>query len=91
MLCLLLKDRLQYSEGERDLVLLLHDFEVHYEDRKEFLQSLLVHKGKSSGDSAMSETVGYPAAIVSKLIIDGSFNKKGVHIPIDKSLYNPAL
>jgi saccharopine dehydrogenase (NADP+, L-glutamate forming) len=91
VLCLLLKEKLQYSDGERDLVLLLHDFEIIYDDRKEYLQSLLVHKGDSYGDSAMSETVGYTAAIVAKLIIEGKFTKTGTHIPIDKSIYIPAL
>jgi saccharopine dehydrogenase (NADP+, L-glutamate forming)/spermidine synthase len=87
----LMKDKLQYSEDERDLVLLQHEFEVKFEDRNESIQSLLLVKGEKNGDSAMAKTVGLPAAIVTKLILDNEISLKGVQIPTKKEIYEPAI
>ena len=91
VLCHLLKTKLQYNEGERDLVVMQHEFEAIFEDRTEIRTSLLISKGEKNGASAMARTVGLPAAIVTKLILDDKISLKGVQIPLSKEVYEPTL
>jgi saccharopine dehydrogenase-like NADP-dependent oxidoreductase len=86
-----LKDKLQYGEGERDMIILRHEFDVEYKSHSEKMESTLVDYGIPYGFSSMSRTVGLPAAVSSKLIIDGRVDIKGVHIPIKEEIYKPVL
>ena len=47
--------------------------------------------GIPNGDSSMARTVGLPAAIGTKLILEGQINKTGVHIPVLPEIYVPIL
>jgi saccharopine dehydrogenase-like NADP-dependent oxidoreductase len=90
--CALLEDKLQYSEGERDLVILHHIFKVRWEDgREEKIFSTLVEYGDANGYSAMAKTVGIPAAIATKLLLDGAIIRKGVIGPFTPDIYVPLL
>lgn len=92
--CDLLIEKLQYEEHEADMVVLQHKFvitEKSNSEKKEYLTSTLKVIGDPSGYSAMSKTVGYPAAIASQLILDGVIKDKGVLVPVKKSIYQPIL
>jgi len=39
----------------------------------------------------MSETVGLPVAICTKMILNGTIQLKGVQMPIHKEIYEPVL
>ena len=39
----------------------------------------------------MARTVSLPAAIASKLILEGKINETGVHIPVIPGIYEPVL
>jgi saccharopine dehydrogenase-like NADP-dependent oxidoreductase len=39
----------------------------------------------------MSNTVGLPIAIATKMILNGSIKAKGVTLPIQKEVYEPIL
>ncbi len=85
-------EKLQYEEGERDMIILQHTFEASYPDRKrEKIISTLIDFGIPHGDSSMSRTVGLPAAIGAKLILEGKIKLKGVHIPVVPEIYTPIL
>ncbi|OYD14096.1 saccharopine dehydrogenase [candidate division WOR-3 bacterium JGI_Cruoil_03_44_89] len=86
-----LKEKLQYEEGERDMIILHHEFDVEYKSRAEKIESTLVDYGIPHGFSSMSRTVGLPAAVSSKLILDGKIDMKGVHIPTVEGIYKPVL
>ncbi|PIP14114.1 MAG: saccharopine dehydrogenase [bacterium (Candidatus Stahlbacteria) CG08_land_8_20_14_0_20_40_26] len=86
-----LNEKLQYEEGERDMIILRHEFDIEYRSQGEKIISTLVDYGIPYGFSSMSRTVGLPAAISSKLILDGSIDIKGVHIPIIEEIYKPVL
>jgi len=87
-----LLERLVYDEGERDMIVLLHEFEATTrEGNRERISSTLVDYGISGGDSAMSRTVSLPCAIVSKLYLEGRIDAVGVHIPVSASIYGPVL
>lgn len=85
-------EKLQYGEGERDMIILQHTFEASYPDNKrEKIQSTLIDFGIPHGDSSMARTVGLPAAIGTKLILEGKINMTGVHIPVKSQIYTPIL
>ena len=48
-------------------------------------------KGETGGDSAMSKAVSLPAAIASKLILEGKIKAKGVQRPTLSEIYQPVL
>ncbi len=85
-------EKLQYEEGERDMIMLQHQFIASYpEDKKEKITSTLIDFGIPHGDSSMARTVGLPAAISTKLILEGKIEKTGVHIPVTPEIYIPIL
>lgn len=88
----LMLEKLQYDEGERDMIILEHTFLASYPDgKKEKITSTLVDFGIPGGDSSMARTVGLPAAIGTKLILDGKIQELGVHIPVKREIYIPIL
>ncbi len=85
-------EKLQYEEGERDMIMLQHQFIASYPgDKKEKITSTLIDFGIPHGDSSMGRTVGLPAAISTKLILEGKIEKTGVHIPVTPEIYIPIL
>ncbi len=91
-LCHLFEQKLQYAPGERDMIVMHHEFIVDYgSNRKERITSTLVDYGIPNGDSSMSRTVALPVAIASRMILEGSLSLVGVHRPVLPELYNPIL
>lgn len=85
-------EKLQYEEGERDMIILQHQFIASYPgDKKEKITSTLIDFGIPHGDTSMARTVGLPAAISTKLILEGKIEKTGVHIPVTPEIYIPIL
>ncbi len=85
-------EKLQYEEGERDLIILQHQFIASYPgDKKEKITSTLIDFGIPHGDTSMARTVGLPTAISTKLILEGKIEKTGVHIPVTPEIYIPIL
>lgn len=87
-----LLEKLKYEGGERDMIVLHHDFRAEYPGgKKEKITSTLIDYGIPHKDSAMSRTVGLPAAIGAAMILNGKIKATGVHIPVSPSIYEPAL
>ena len=84
-------ERLQYKPGERDMIVLQHEFVAAYPDRRERLVSTLVDFGVPGGESAMSRTVGLPAAIGVLRVLDGTIRDRGVVVPVTPEVYDPIL
>jgi len=90
-LCHLFEEKMQYSPGERDMIVMHHEFVVEYKGKKQKITSTLIDYGIPNGDSSMSRTVALPVAIASRLILDGKINLTGVHRPIIAEIYEPIL
>ncbi len=84
-------EKLQYEPKERDMIILHHEFLASFSERKKKITSTLVDFGIPGGDSSMSSTVGLPAAIGTKLILEGKINSKGVCIPTLPEIYEIML
>jgi len=87
----LFNKKLQYAPGERDMLVLIHEFVASYPDHKEKITATMIDYGIPNGASSMSRTVGLPIAIGVRMILEGSINETGVHIPIKKEIYTPVL
>lgn len=83
--------KMSYEENERDMIILFHEFIAEYPEKKKKITSTLVDFGIPGGYSAMSRTVSLPAAIATKLILQGKIDLKGVHIPVIPEIYDPVL
>ncbi|KAJ3304871.1 saccharopine dehydrogenase (NADP+, L-glutamate-forming) [Kappamyces sp. JEL0829] len=91
-LCATLESKMQYEEGERDMVMLQHKFEIEWADGgKETRTSTGLWFGVPNGDSAMATTVGVPCAITAQLILDGKITERGVLAPMTMNLCTPIL
>lgn len=88
-----MQEMMPYKDGEKDMIVLQHDFIAEYPNNsKEHIVSLMIDFGIPNGDSAMSRTVSLPAAIATKLLCEGKFeNISGVYIPNIPNIYNPVL
>ncbi len=84
-------EKMSYNEGERDMVVLQHTFMAEFRDRREYITSTMVDFGVPGGDSAMNRTVGLPAAVGVRFILEDRFTQPGVVIPVMPEFYEPAL
>jgi saccharopine dehydrogenase (NADP+, L-glutamate forming) len=83
--------RCPYAPGERDMIALHHQFIAQYPNRKQRITSTLIEFGQLDGDSAMARTVSLPAAIGTRLILEGKIKATGVCIPTTPPIYQPVL
>jgi saccharopine dehydrogenase (NADP+, L-glutamate forming) len=90
-LCHLFEEKMQYAPGERDMIVMYHEFTAKYADAKQRITSTLIDYGIPHGDSSMSRTVALPVAIASRMILEGNIRLTGVHRPIIPEIYNPIL
>ena len=86
------KRDLAYLEGELDQLVMFHEFTAQDTmGNIETITSELRILGDEQGYSAMAKTVGYPCAIAVKMVMNGTFNERGIQIPTVPELYNPIL
>jgi saccharopine dehydrogenase-like NADP-dependent oxidoreductase len=84
-------EKMSYGVGERDMLVLQHTFVAEYPDRRERITSTMVDFGIPGGDSSMNRTVGLPAAVVTRFVLEGRFVQPGVVVPVMPELYEPVL
>jgi saccharopine dehydrogenase (NADP+, L-glutamate forming) len=91
-LAALMIEKLQYKAGERDMIVLQHEFLIRTAaGRDERIVSTLIDYGVPGGDSSMSRTVGLPAAIGARLVLEGRIHAFGVQVPVLPEIYGPIL
>jgi len=79
----LLTPRLQYKKHEKDLVVMLNEFEGLKDGRRILMTcSLSIERDLNTGLMAMSMGVAYPACIVAEMIVNNKIEKKGVLSPV---------
>lgn len=91
-LCATLEQKMQYEEGERDMVMLQHKFEIEHKDgSKETRTSTLVDYGDPKGWSSMARLVGVPCAVACLMVLDGRISEKGILAPLKWDIAGPLL
>ncbi len=79
------------NENDKDMILMLHEFEYELKGKNHILRSSLLVKGENSYRTAMAKTVGLPLGIAAKLILENKIVLSGLHIPIIPEIYEPVL
>lgn len=87
----LLEKKLAMQPQDKDMIVMLHEFEYLENEKTKYLQSCLLVKGENNLQTAMAKTVGLPLGIAAKLILTGKLKLTGLHIPTLKEIYNPVL
>ena len=83
--------KMSYHPSEKDMVIVHTRILAEYRDYNEECTSTLLIKGLPYGDSAMSRAVSLPAAIASRLILEGDITMTGVLRPTFHQIYHPVL
>ena len=84
-------EKMPYRQRERDMVVLVHEFVATFADREESITTTLIDFGTPDGETAMARTVGTPAAVGARMILEGKISLTGVHIPVVREVYEPVL
>lgn len=87
----LIEKNWRMKETDKDMILMLHEFEYSLEGKSHSLRSSLVVKGENALRTAMAKTVGLPLGIAARLILEGRIKLTGLHIPVIPEIYEPVL
>ncbi len=87
----LIEKKWKMKETDKDMILMLHEFEYKMGNRNYYLRSSLLVKGENASRTAMAKTVGLPLGIAAKLILENKISLQGLHIPILPEIYEPVL
>jgi saccharopine dehydrogenase-like NADP-dependent oxidoreductase len=87
----LLEEKWLLKAGDKDMIVMQHQFEYQLNGVYKQLNSSLVVIGDDEVHTAMAKTVGLPLAITVKNFLTGKFSLYGVQIPIVKEIYEPLL
>ncbi len=87
----LLEEKWLLKAGDKDMIVMQHQFEYELKGAKHKLNSSLVVIGDDEVHTAMAKTVGLPLAITIKNFLTGKFKLYGVQIPLVKEIYEPML
>ena len=80
-----------FKEEDTDMVVMQHQFDYEKDGKNQRLISSMVVLGDDNVHSAISKTVGLPAAIALVKIMQGVIPQRGVHIPNFREVYEPVL
>ena len=86
-----IEKKLALKHHDKDMVVMMHEFEYEKNNQRQTLRSSLVLKGEDGVRTAMAKTVGLPLAIAAKLILLGKINITGLHIPVLPEIYEPVM
>jgi len=87
----LMQEKMTYKDHEKDMIIIHNEAIVEFDNRMEKRIATMKVEGRPFGHSAMSRAVGLPAAIASRLILEGTIRSKGVLKPITEEIYKPIL
>ncbi|GBM72861.1 Alpha-aminoadipic semialdehyde synthase, mitochondrial [Araneus ventricosus] len=87
-----LANKLAIQKGERDVIILRHNIGIQWPDNKNEMRTIdFVVYGDKDGYSAMAKTVGYPAAIAAKMVLENEIQTRGMVVPMVPEIYKPML
>lgn len=87
----ILVKKLSLEPGDKDMLVMHHQFKYVLKGKKYKIESSMVNLGIDQHLTSMSNTVGLPVAIAAKMILTGKLSEKGVTLPIKKEVYDPIL
>jgi saccharopine dehydrogenase-like NADP-dependent oxidoreductase len=90
LLQVLLEKAWALHDEDKDMLVMLHEFEYQLNQKTYRLLSSMVSLGEDRNYTAMANTVGLPIGIIAKHMLQG-YSNPGVQLPLDATLYRPVL
>ncbi len=87
----LLEEKWTMDPQDKDMIVMQHEFKYRLNGKEKMIVSAMAVEGKNQEETAMAITVGTPLAIATKLVLTGQFKHTGLHLPIQKDIYEPIL
>lgn len=87
----LIEQKWRLLPDEKDMIVMQHQIEYSHNNQLKLLKSSMMLKGENAEETSMARTVGLPLGIAAKLLLEGKINLKGVHIPVNKEIYEKVL
>lgn len=87
----ILEKKWSLDKTDKDMIVMWHKFVYKINGEFNEINSHMIAIGEDQTYTAMSNTVGLPAAICAKMILNGTIKAKGVQLPIIPEIYNPIL
>lgn len=87
----ILEKKLALKEGDRDMIVMLHEIDYEIAGKHSQRKSCLIIKGEDHIHTAMAKTVGLPLAVAAELVLQEKITVKGLHIPVIPEIYEPVL
>ncbi len=87
----ILEEKWAMKPNDKDMIVMHHKFVYILDGEYHEINSDMVSIGVDDVHTAMSRTVGLPAAICGKMILNGTIQLKGVQRPIKENIYAPVL
>jgi saccharopine dehydrogenase-like NADP-dependent oxidoreductase len=79
------------QETDKDMIVMLHEFDYTLDGVERLLKSQLVVKGENNLCTAMAKTVGLPLGIAAVALLEEKITDRGLHIPTIPGIYEPVL
>ncbi len=87
----ILVEKWRLASGDKDMIVMYHEIIYTKKETRYAVNSALVVEGQDERYTAMSNTVGLPVAIATKLILNQQIVERGVTLPVRKEIYAPIL
>lgn len=87
----ILAEKWALQPQDKDMIVMYHKIGYEINGEKKQIDSTMVCIGDDGTYTAMAKTVGLPVAIATLKILNGEISTPGVHMPINKEVYNPIL
>ncbi len=87
----ILSDSWTLQHDDKDMIVMYHKFGYEINGQKKQIDSKMVCVGEDQTYTAMAKTVGFPVAIATLQILNGTITTPGVQLPITKEIYLPIL
>ena len=87
----ILMDKWSLKPDDKDMIIMYHKFGYEIDGKLKQTEAYMVVNGDDAIETAMAKTVGLPTAISALKILNGEIATPGIHIPINKEIYNPVL
>lgn len=87
----ILEDKWSLHDDDKDMIVMYHKFVYVLNNEFHEETSEMVNIGENQTFTSMSNTVGLPVGICTKLMLNNAIERKGVLRPIYKEIYNPIL
>lgn len=87
----LLEEKWKLSPADKDMIVMQHRFGYRIGAKSFVRTSSLVVIGDDNVHTAMAKTVGLPAAIAARNILNGTISETGVRIPVSPDICIPVM